>query len=387
MKIAIDARFLTHPQVGGFKTYTTNLINSLSRVDNENQYVLYLDRPPIDCDLPQTKNFSYRVVPFSIPGLGMPYREQFALRREITRDAPDVIHFLSNTAPVRMNRKFVLTLHDTIQLSNHYTLKFPVKSSNNKIWAITLYSKWVIHRTATNAKSVITVSGYEKEQIIKDLHIPSERISVTHLAPNPIFKPANEEAKKSSRQDIIKKYGIRQKFILGIGHEPRKRIPQLIKAFSTIAPDHPDLDLVIVSAEERQRSEFQNVVNKLNLSDRVVILGAFSQADLKILLNLAEMFVFPSERESFGLPPLEAMACGAPVIASRRTSIPEIVGNAALLIDNLEPKDIANGIDRILNDGSLKAKLISNGFDRVANFSWEKCAKQTIDIYKKTLEH
>ena len=138
MKIAIDARFLTHPQLGGFKTYTTNLIGALSRVDSENHYVLYLDRPPKNCDLPQSRNFSYRVVPFTVPGLGMPYREQFALRREVAKDEPDLIHFLSNTAPVRMNRRFVLTLHDTIQLSNPYSLELPGKSSNNKIC-----SKWV----------------------------------------------------------------------------------------------------------------------------------------------------------------------------------------------------------------------------------------------------
>ena len=386
MKIAIDARFLTHPQVGGFKTYTINLINALSQVDNNNQYVLYLDRSPEDCDLPQSENFTYHVVHFTVPKFGMPYREQVALRRQIARDDPDLIHFLSNTATVNLNRNYVLTLHDTIQVSNPYALKFYGRFSNKKVWAITAYSKWTILRTARKAVSIITVSNYEKDQIIRDLNIPSDRISVTHLAPNPIFKPASEETKKNWRKKINQKFDIQRQFILGIGHEPRKRISELINAFSQIAPNHPNLDLVIVSAEEHQRSEFHKVVNKLNISDRVVILEALPQADLMILLNLAEIFVFPSERESFGLPPLEAMACGAPVIASRYSSIPEIVGNAALLIDGAEINDIANGIDQVLNNGSLRAKLISNGLDRVANFTWEKCARQTIEIYKKTLE-
>jgi hypothetical protein len=171
MRIGIDARFLTHPQPGGFKTYAENLVKALSLIDSANTYVLYLDRPPAAGALPERSNFTYRVVADMLPVLGMPIREQVGLRRCIAQDSIDVMHFPCNTALLRPSGKFVVTLHDIIQLTNPQNFDYTKGLAAYRRWAISAYSRWVILRTVQSANKVITVSGYEKTQIINHLRI------------------------------------------------------------------------------------------------------------------------------------------------------------------------------------------------------------------------
>jgi len=386
MKIGIDARFLTHPQVGGFKTYTENLVTALSQVDHLNSYIIYLDRPPLEDTLPQNDNFTYQVVEGTLPVVGLPFREQITLRRRIAGDKVDLIHFLCNTAPVKVSGKFVVTLHDTIQVTNSYTFHHRRSLSNHKQWAMGLYSKWTILKSARAARKVITVSNYEKTQITKHLGITPQRICVTHLAPNPVFTPVSPEVKAAWRAKMRQKLGLPDRFILGVGYEVRKNIPLLIEAFSRIASDQSDLGLVIVAAQDERRLFFEKLVAELNLSQRVVILASLPACDLAGLYNLADVFVFPSERESFGLPPLEAMACGAPVIAMDLSSIPEIVQDGALLIHGKEVQTWADAISRVVTDETLRSGLVQRGLQQAATLNWRRCAQETIQVYRAVLE-
>ena len=381
MKIAIDARFLTHPQPGGFKTYTKNLITALGQVDVDNHYIIYVDRPPADGALPQQDNFTYKVVDGTLPVIGMPLREQFHLKKQITRDKPDVVHFLCNTAPVGLPDAYVLTLHDTIQVTNPEPFHLFQNPAGHKRWGIMAYSKWAITRTVQKAQKVITVSNYEREEIIKQLHVLPDRVCVTHLAPDAVFQAADQATRETWRAAAQRKYGLPRSFIMGIGYEPRKNIPFLIEVFAHLAVTHPELAHVVVVANEASRSTFAQLVSDYQLSQRVVILPALPLSELMVLYNLAELFVFPSERESFGLPPLEALACGTPTVAMARTSLPEILGDGALLVEGKDVESWANAVEQMLLNQELRQEFIQKGLQRAAQLTWQQCARETIQVY------
>lgn len=380
MRIGLDARFLTHPQRGGFKTYTQNLIEALRKIDQTNDYVIYVDRPIESDSLPQADNFHYCAVESHIPIVGMPAREQITLRQQIQRDKLDFVHFLCNTAPAQLNQPYILTLHDTIQVMEKIHLKdwFESPAAAHRS-ALTSYSKWAILQSARGALKIITVSHYEQDCIKRVLSIPLEQIEVTHLAPNRVFRPLSV---KEKNQFIQAHEHIKTPFIMGVGYETRKNIPLLIEAFSAVSQD---IGLVIVIAHEKLADYYRELARAKGIEDRVTIIGSIPPEQLVGLYNLAEIFVFPSDRESFGLPPLEALACGTPVIAMNSTSLPEILGNAAVLIDGKDVDVWAGAISALLADESHRAALSKKALAHAASFSWEQTAKKTLDVYETVL--
>jgi glycosyltransferase involved in cell wall biosynthesis len=280
----------------------------------------------------------------------------------------------------------VITLHDTIQVTASNPFPIFRGFSGHKQWSIRAYSKWAINQSTRRADRIVTVSNFEKAQIASELNIDPERISVTHLAPNPLYKPAKPDEKDAWRPKLSAEFGIRGKYILGVGYEPRKNIQLLIESFRIIADEIEDLDLVIVCAAEHRRSYYQRFIEMLNLNHRVIILGSLAPQDLLVLYNLAEVFVFPSERESFGLPPLEAISCGTATIAMNLTSLPEVLGRGALLVDGKDPQVWASSIKQVLTNNALRLQLIECGLKQALSFSWQKCAIDTIRVYVDTLE-
>jgi glycosyltransferase involved in cell wall biosynthesis len=386
MKIGIDARFLTHTQVGGFKTYSQNLIRALAQIDSKNEYIIYIDRPSIDNSLVEQDNISYRIVQGYVPGLKTAVREQIQLRQAIRRDQPDIVHFLCNTATVGIDTPYVITLHDTIQITDAEPFSLALDLGQHKRSAISAYSKWAIIQTADKAEKIITVSNYEKNKIAGQLNIAKENIHVTHLAPNTIFKLANQQTKTMWRQELSRDQNLPSRFILGVGYESRKNIPLLIEAFANVAPTHPDLSLVIVAAQHQASENFQDIVHDFNLDDRVKVLGSQTPEALAKLYNLAEIFVYPSERESFGLPPLEAMACGAPTIAMASSSLPEILGDGAFLVHDKDLSAWTSALERALLDDDLCQDLIQRGLRRAAQLTWSQCALATLEVYRAIAE-
>ena len=386
MRIGIDARFLSHPQRGGFKTYTENLILALSEVDDTNHYFVYLDRPLVDDDVPRNENWHYKVVDGSFPMWGMALREQIFLKKQIVQDQLDIVHFLCNTAPAILKERYVLTLHDTIQVATRNQFQLLRSPSAHKQWAMRAYSQWAINKSIQSADRVVTVSNYEQKLISNQFNIPSKRIVPIHLAPNPIYKPATDSEKSVWRSDLSEKFGIHKKFILGIGYERRKNVELLIEAFSKLSSEQSDFDLVVVCAGENKRSYFWRLAQEFNLTKKTHILGSLPPESLMVLYNLAEAFIYPSERESFGLPPLEAISCGTPTVAMNKTSLPEVLGKAALFVDGKDIQTWANSIKRVLSDTSLRIQLIDNGLKQASTFNWQRCALETIQVYKDVLE-
>jgi len=385
MRIGIDARFLTHPQVGGFKSYTTNLVQALGQVDSTDEYFLYLDRQVPLNDLPKYENFHYKIIASNIPGLGQPFREQIGLRQQMAWDRLDIVHFLCNTAPVHYSRNFVLTLHDTFQLNAVNT--FPLWKSllSHKKWAMTAYSRWAIVKSVYRATRIITVSHYERGLITNELSLSPDKVAVTHLAPNPVYMKADAETRREWRDEFQKRFQMKGNVILGIGYELRKNIDLLIRSFSLVAADDENSHLILVCAEKHQREIFCQLVCQLGLEKRVSVLGEQSLCELNMLYNIADLFVFPSKREGFGLPPLEASACGTPTIAMNTTSIPEIMQDSALLIHSEEPQIWANAIKQLLADESAREEMAQRGLRRASQFSWLRCAQETIDVYQEAV--
>ena len=285
-----------------------------------------------------------------------------------------------------MSGKFVVTLHDKIQVTMPNTFNLTGSLADYKRWAIMAYSKWSITKTVQSATRIITVSNYEKSEIIESLNIAPHKISVTHLAPSAVFTPANSEIKNAWRTEISKKHGVNRSFVLGVGYEERKNIPLVIEVFSKIASSHPDLDLIIVAAEPDCRLTFAQLAAEKDLSHRVTILAQVQPDELAKLYNLAAAFIYPSERESFGLPPLEAMACGTPTIAMDMTSIPEILENGAMLIKGKDVDTWTNAVEQVLSNEDFRKDLISRGLKQAAKLTWQHCAKKTIKVYHSVTE-
>lgn len=380
MRIGIDARFLTHPQNGGFKSYTVNLLAALPMADPEYEYIAYVDREP-DHRLPNAKNLHYKVVASRVPLVGMPWREQFGLRQQIRRDHLDLVHLTCNTGPLDLGLRTVVTLHDTIPLLPTPGIHPSLRPGTFRRWTINMYARSIIPKVARRAERVLTVSHYAKAEIMGVLGIPGDKVCVTHIAVNDAFRPGDPVEREAWRREIRAQFSVDKPFILTVGFEPRKNVPLVMDSFTHIASDH-ELSLVIVAAEETSRRCFQELALERGIGDRVHVLGAIPLDRLAALYNLAEVFVFASAREGFGLPPLEAMACGAPVIAMGRSSLPEILSPAAVLVDSDDSRVWAKSIDDLVRDPDTRAILAREGPRHAGTFSWTRCAEETVSVYR-----
>jgi glycosyltransferase involved in cell wall biosynthesis len=205
------------------------------------------------------------------------------------------------------------------------------------------------------------------------------------MAPNAVFKPLRDELTGATSSEERRRLGLPNRFVLGVGYEPRKNIPLLIEAFARIAPGHPDLDLVIVAAQQERQRFFVQMASEMNLASRVRILPALQPSDLCMAYNLAELFMFPSDRESFGAPPLEALACGTPTLAMNSSSLPEVLDHAAILVDGNDVQTWACAIERVLADKALRLDLVNRGLQQAAKLTWERCAEGTLEVYTQVM--
>ncbi len=381
MRIGIDARFLTHPQRGGFKTYSENLIGALAEIDTENEYFLYLDRLPDDqTKLPRCPNFISRIVPGVLPIMGMPWREQVSLPLSITKDRLDLLHSPSLSAPFYNKCPSVVTIHDMIW---YFPEKFSTgkRESAHRIF-MEKYYKVVPKIAGNHASAILTVSQAAKEDIVDLLHLPEEKIFVTHLAASPIFQKINDA---EAIEAIRKRYSLPSTFILAMGAaDPRKNIETLVQAYALLpASLREKYPLVVIWSHPHLAEKLSGYVVKLGQQEHVLARTCPSMRDLALFYNAASLFVFPSRYEGFGLPPLEAMACGTPVVAANNSSIPEVVADAALLCGSDDTQAIALAMACILEDEALSQTLIEKGLQQARNFSWRKCGQETLSAYQK----
>jgi len=294
----------------------------------------------------------------------------------------DIIHypyfdFFFLTLPLIKKRKTVVTVHDCTPLifPRHYPpgLRGKIKF---------LIQKFSLEGVA----AVITDSQSSKNDIIHYLGVPDEKIHVIYLAADPIFRKINEEKLKA---EIKQKYDLPEEFVFYVGDvNYNKNLPGLVEAFGLIKDRKIKLVLAGGSFEKRELPEVAGLlklIKELNLSERVKILGYVPADELSGIYNLATLYCQPSFYEGFGLQILEAMACGCPVITSNVSSLPEVAGEAAILVDPENVSDVATAINTVRKDKQIRTKMIESGFEQAKKFSWKKTAEKTIDVYRRVL--
>jgi glycosyltransferase involved in cell wall biosynthesis len=382
MRIGIDARFLTHPQKGGFKTYTENLVAALACVDPKNEYVLYLDRDPDQSTrIPQQSNFSCKVLK-QLPGIGMPWREQAAIGLQTTRDRLDLLHSPCLTAPIFHACPLVMTIHDMIWL---FPQQYSKSDTFSLQWKLMEWYQLTIPRIASRrAAAILTVSQISKDDIVRHLGIDPTCIHVTHGAVSSLYQRVEDPGKA---QSIRTKYGLNSRFIFAIGSaDPRKNLEILVDAYARLPESlRTEYHLVIMWTAPVLAESISKKIQDLDISRFVRFIFQVPNEDLVFLYNEASLFVFPSLYEGFGLPVLEAMACGTPVVAANTSSIPEVAGDAALLVEANDPEGISTAMAQVLSDAGLASRMVQKGLKRTAMFSWEKCANETLVVYNQTM--
>ena len=380
MRIGLDARFLTHPQRGGFKTYIEGLVTALAQVDSDNDYVVYVDRRPAPADrIPDRDNFVTRVIPGRWPLVGMPFREQVLLSRWARRDGLALLHSPSLTAPLFTSCRTVVTIHDMIW---HFRGRFSKEQRSSPYRKLLDFYYGVVPRwAARRAAAVVADSNSAKRDIIEHLGVNEARIFVTYLAASPVFRRI---AEKAAIDEALRKYELPPTFVLGIGAaDPRKNIGTLVRAYAMLPEAlRRRYPLVIVWAHPALSASVRNQVEALGLTGQVRSVGPLSLEELALVYNAASVFVFPSRYEGFGMPVVEAMACGTPVVAADNSSTSEITGEAGLLVPTDDAAATAEGMARVLTDASLREALVSRGLKRASDFAWEKCARETILAYR-----
>jgi glycosyltransferase involved in cell wall biosynthesis len=294
---------------------------------------------------------------------------QMALPRDLAAVQPDVCHFTNSLAPLRAPCPLVITLHD-MSLFVHARLH-PLKSQ--------LFVRPIIPVVARRAAAIITVSQHAKREIVAGLQIPPEKVHVIYEAAAPQYHVLTDSA---GLADVRQRYNLRKPFVLYVGTiEPRKNLTRLVLAFAQAQRQQPDLELILVGQLGWKYASLLKAIEDLQLGSAVRRLGYVPDEDLPALYNLARVLAFPSLYEGFGLPVVEAMACGTPVLTSNGSSLAEIAVGASYLIDPLEVADIAQGLMCLTTDDGLHARLRAAGLARSAQFSWQQAAAETVRVY------
>lgn len=395
MRIGIDVRWLqkamSHSQgsLGGIGTYSLNLIQNLLKFNSEDDYVLLVSKDiPVSKTLLDFEKEYSRVelvqlprewrMPFgfnSLNKLPAVIQDKISIVPQLKHLHLDVFHSLEYNSFYRIqNCHSVVTVHDLIPFTfSHF---YCTKISH---WVNLLRVK-----TIDYASKVISVSESTKRDIVELLQIDESKIKIIYEGVESRFHPiSNSDLLYNSR----KKYGIARRYILHVGGiSPTKNVDRLLMAFKKLLAMHrKDLDLVIagnLSFIPYRERLLSSTLKELDLIERVILPGPVPDEDLVLLYNGACLVAYPSLYEGFGLPPLEAMACGTPVVVSNTASIPEVVGNAGLYVNPCKVDEIVSAMQKILTNKSLREEMVGKGLERTKLFSWKKMAKETLAVYK-----
>jgi glycosyltransferase involved in cell wall biosynthesis len=364
MRVAIDARKLHDFGIG---TYIRNLLRHLARLDHNTEYVLLCQQN--DLGVAEQLGENFRTVLEPSPNYSI--KEQVHVPMVLNREHPDVYHAPHYVLPPAIRCRSVVTIHDCIHLM------FPQYLPNRAAY---FYAKAAMWMAAHRSDCILTVSEASKRDILHFFNVPPEKIMVVYNAIDERFwrePPAEDVAR------VRERYQLDHGFVLYAGNiKPHKNLVRLIEAFDELRhTGFEDLKLLIIGDEISRLPALRRAVHKYKLHKHVRFLGFVPDDTLAILYRLAAVFVFPSLYEGFGLPPLEAMACGTPVVTSNVSSLPEITGDAAVLVDPYEVSSIVEGVRRVLTDPALAADLRRKGVIRAREFSWERSVARTRELY------
>jgi glycosyltransferase involved in cell wall biosynthesis len=365
MRVAIDTRKLHDFGIG---TYIRNLLRQLARIDRDTEYVLLCREADMGIAAQLGPNFrSVRE-----PSPNYSFREQIHVPWVLRRERPDVYHAPHYVLPAAVRCRSVVTIHDCIHLM------FPQYLPNRAAYAYARASMWAAARRSSR---ILTVSEASKRDILDLFNVRPEKIVVVYNAIDEHFSaaPSDEHVAR-----IRERFQLDHKFVLYVGNiKPHKNLVRLIEAFSQLRRTHDDLKLLIIGDEISKLPALRRAVHSHKLHKYVRFLGYLKDDTLAVLYRLASVFVFPSLYEGFGLPAVEAMASGTPVVTSNVSSLPEVTGDAAVLVDPYDVESIGNGIRRVLDDPQFAEELRLKGLKRAREFSWARSVEKTRRVYRE----
>ena len=352
-----------------------NIIEQLKEIDKRNEYLIYTEKNYKDDfgKMPNNFHILRTSISASQPILNILWHS-FILPLQLVKDRINVLHLPWHSAALLIKiRPVVLTIHDLTEyrLSTHY-------SRSRR-----LYRKIMLPISSRLADRIIAVSEYTKSDIVRFLRVSSSKIDVVSNAPSSRFKPLSVTEYKSVLKN---KYGIAEPFILYVGQiqHPNKNLVRLLRAFCKIGSDFGVHHKLVLCGKKHPSADIvYRTVNELHLKKDVIFTGYVPDEDLPYFYNNADLFVYPSLFEGFGIPPLEALSCGTPVIASNTSSLPEVIGNAGILVNPYDVDEIASSMIKVLRDETLQDKMRQKGLKQAEKFSWRKTAIMTLEAYKK----
>jgi len=373
MHIGIDAHAIGAQQ-GGNETYIANLIKSLAEIDGDNLYTIYLANAGAAAQWREGftnryKNFSVRLLPPPTPLVRVPVY----LTYELFRRPVDVLH-VQFTAPPFCRVPVVATIHDLA------FERMPETFTRRGSFQL----KLTVRRTAKKAARIATVSEYSRQDLLSIYKLTPEKVVVTYNGIESSFAP--RPSVPNEAEEVRRRFGVSRDFLLAVGSlQPRKNMVRLIRAYARLRSEREDFrpQLVIVGRKLWLASEIFDEVKRQRWADDVILTGYVPDEDLPALYRAARAFVYPSLFEGFGLPPLEAMACGTPVVTSDVSSLPEVTGDAALLIDPNDERALANALIEIVNNEGLRAELRERGIAQAKKFTWRAAAEKTLSLYQE----
>lgn len=376
MKIAIEAQRIFRCDKHGMDFVILEVLRQLQRLDTTNQYYVFV-APGSDPCLSSTANM--QVIELRCPTY--PLWEQIALPRAVKRIGTDLLHCTSNTAPLHCPVPLIVTLHDIIYLEarQHRSLSLYQEMG----WH---YRRLVVPRILDKCLRIITVSRFEQQRICQALQLPASLVE-------PIYNGYNSHFRKLSAPEIstirrlIPDYEPEKGFIFFLGNtDPKKNTVRVLQAYALyLQQSSVQRPLLIADLREDTIDDLLRQECIADIKPYLHFPGYISNSDLPVVYNMAFTFLYPSLRESFGIPILEAMACGTPVITSNISAMPEIAGEGALLVDPYRPQEIANALLRLETDEALRQRQAAYGLQRVKQFSWKETAKQYLQLYETVL--
>ncbi len=371
MLIGVDGRYI-QDHFPGIGRYTYNLIRSLAEIAPRDRFLVLYDPKAPNRRYHLSALASYpniELVPVEVSTLSL--AEQYRLPSLIKGLKVDLLHWPYYIKPYLLALPSVVTLYDLIP--KIYPQYMP------SAWA-RLAFEVAVRLAIRNARRVISVSHSAKRDVVRLLGVRPSQVSVTPLGVEGRFRPLGEGVLATARD----RYGLPERYVLYLGiNKPHKNLVRLVEAFSKVETSYP---LVLAGREDPRYPQAREAVARLGVEERVIFLGEVADGDLPALYSGATLFVFPSLYEGFGLPVLEAMACGTPMVCSKASSLPEIVGSAALMVDPFDTASLAEAMGRALGDGSLRATMREKGLERAAGFTWERTARETLSIYEEALQ-
>jgi glycosyltransferase involved in cell wall biosynthesis len=377
MRIGIEAQRIFRTKKHGMDMVALELVKHLHEVDQKNEYVVFVKEDEDPTCLPSFPNVELKVLPAS----PYPVWEQWLLPKAAKKAGVELLHCTSNTAPVFPGMPLVITLHDIIYLE-----KLHVKEGTTYQKFGNLYRRWNVPSVVDKAEIIITVSEFEKNRICDHFGYEENRVEAIYNGVSRHFKRVEDSQKLAEAK---KKFNLPDKFIFFLGNtDPKKNVHGVLKALSILKHNGElPCKLLMLDINREYLARVANEINDPEILDEIQFTGYIPNADLPAIYSQASLFLYPSLRESFGIPMIEAMRCGVPVITSVTSCMPEVAGGAALLTDPFQPEHLAASIRDLIYNESKKKELVALGYERSKLFSWAENARKTVDIYHQILNN